>query len=135
VGAENSAAPVTCDFAVARAACLGRCEDQRVVRFFRLLRLVLDLLVLRGRRDRSKDAEILVLRHQLSVLQRQIPRPRFEPDDRAILTALARVVRRDRWSNFVVTPATILRWHRRLLATRRTRTGPADHPPPPKRAN
>jgi putative transposase len=87
-----------------------------VARFYRLVRLVLDLLVLRGRRDRSKDVEILVLRHQLAVLQRQIVRPRFAPDDRAILSALARVLGRDRLSIFVVKPDTILRWHRRLVA-------------------
>ena len=62
-----------------------------MARFYQLVRLVIDLLVLRSRRDRSKDVEILVLRHQLVVLQRQISRPRFEPDDRAILTAFARV--------------------------------------------
>jgi putative transposase len=67
-----------------------------VARFYRLVRLVLDLLVLRGRRDRFKDVEILVLRHQLAVLQRQHVRPRFEPDDRAILTALAPTLGRDR---------------------------------------
>jgi putative transposase len=87
-----------------------------VTRFYRLIRLVIDLLVLRGRRDRTKDVEILVLRHQLAVLQRQITRPRFEPDDRAILTALARVIGRDRWSIFIVKPDTILGWHRRLVA-------------------
>jgi putative transposase len=87
-----------------------------VARFYRLVRLVLDLLVLHGRRDCSKDVEILVLRHQLAVLQRQISRPRFEPEDRAILTALARLVGRDRWSIFVVKPETLLRWHRRLVA-------------------
>jgi putative transposase len=87
-----------------------------VAHFYRLVRLVLDLLVLRGRRDRSKDVEILVLRHQLAVLQRQHPHPRFEPDDRAILTALSRAVRRDRWSMFVVKPDTLVRWHRRLVA-------------------
>ena len=59
-----------------------------MARFYRLVRLVISLLVLRGRTDRSKDAEILVLRHQLAVLHRQVPRPRFEPADRAILTAL-----------------------------------------------
>ena len=77
-------------------------QDRFVARFYRLVRLVIDLLVLRGRRDHSKDVEILVLRHQLAVLQRQIARPRFEPDDRAILTALARVLGRDRWSIFLV---------------------------------
>jgi putative transposase len=87
-----------------------------VARFYRLVRLVLELLVLRVRTDRSKDVEILVLRHQLGVLQRQIPRPRFEPDDRAILTAFARVLGRDRWPLFMVKPDTILRWHRRLVA-------------------
>jgi hypothetical protein len=81
--------------------------------------------VLCGRRDRSRDAEILVLSHQLGVLQRQIARPRFEPDDRAILTALARAVGRDLWSSFVITPATILRWHRRLVAKRWTYPAPA----------
>jgi len=87
-----------------------------VARFYRLVRLVIDLLVLRGRRDRSKDVEILVLRHQLIVLQRQISRPRFEPEDRAVVAALARVLGRDRWSMLLVKPDTILGWHRRLLA-------------------
>jgi transposase len=87
-----------------------------VARFYRLVSLVVDLLVLRGRRDRSKDAEILVLRHQLAILQRQVTRPRFEPDDRVILTALAGSLGRDRWSIFTVRPDTILRWHRRLVA-------------------
>lgn len=87
-----------------------------MARFYRLVRLVIDLLVLRGRQDRSKDAEILVLRHQLAVLRRQISRPRFEPDDRAVLSALARVLGRERWSILVVKPATILGWHRRLVA-------------------
>lgn len=87
-----------------------------MARFYRLARLVVDLLVLRGRSDRSKDAEILVLRHQLAVLQRQISRPRFEPDDRVILTALARVLGRDRWSIFMVRPDTLVGWHRRLVA-------------------
>jgi putative transposase len=87
-----------------------------VTRFYRLVRLVLDLLVLRGRRDRSKDLEILVLRHQLAVLKRQVPRPRFEPVDRAVLAAFARVIGRDRWSIFLVKPGTLLGWHRRLVA-------------------
>jgi transposase len=99
-----------------------------VARFYRLVRLVVDLLVLRGRRDRSKDVEILVLRHQLSVLQRQIARPRFEPDDRAILTALARTLGRERWSLFMVKPDTLLRWHRRLVANHWTYPHPPGRP-------
>jgi hypothetical protein len=63
---------------------------------------VIDLPVLRGRRDRSKDLEILVLRHQLAVLRRQISRPRFEPDDEATLTAFVRVLDHDRWSIFLI---------------------------------
>jgi putative transposase len=73
-------------------------------------------LGLRGQSDRSKDAEILVLRHQLAVLRRQIPRPRFDRTDRAFLAAFARVLDRDRWSMFLVKPDTILAWHRRLVA-------------------
>ena len=87
-----------------------------MARFYRLVRLVLDLIVLRGRTNRSKDVEIFVLRHQVAVLQRQLSRPRFEPDDRAFLCAMSRVIRRDRWSIFLVRPDTILRWHQRLVA-------------------
>jgi putative transposase len=83
---------------------------------YRLARLIIDLLVLRGRRDRSKDAEILVLRHQLAVLHRQVPHPRFDGTDRILMSALARVVDRSHWSAFIVKPATILAWHRRLVA-------------------
>ena len=52
-----------------------------MVRFYRLIRLVIDILVFRSRTDRSKDVEILVLRHHLRVLRRQVPRPRFERTD------------------------------------------------------
>jgi putative transposase len=100
-----------------------------VTRFYRLVRLVLDLLVLRGRRDRSKDVEILVLRHQLAVLRRQIARPRFEPADRAFLAAFAQMLSRDRWSMFLVRPDTILRWHRRLVANHWTYPHRPGRPP------
>jgi putative transposase len=77
---------------------------------------ILALLVLRGRRDRSKDVEILVLRKQLEVLNRQVPRPRLNDRDRGVLAGLARVLDRRRWPAFFVTPATLLAWHRRLIA-------------------
>ena len=57
-----------------------------------------------------------MLRHQLTVLRRQIPRPRLEPADRALLAAVSRVLPRSRWSCFFVKPETLLRWHRRLVA-------------------
>jgi hypothetical protein len=59
-----------------------------------------------------------VLRHQLDVLRRQVKRPEFQPADRAVLAVLSRALPRSRWSSFLVTPGTILRWHRRL-ATRK----------------
>jgi putative transposase len=74
------------------------------------------LLALLGRGDASKDLEILVLRHQLSVLRRQVPRPRLEPADRALLAAVSRVLPRVSWSGFLVKSDTLLRWHRRLVA-------------------
>jgi putative transposase len=80
------------------------------------LRRSIQLLALLGRGDASKDLEILVLRHQLSVLRRQVPRPRLEPADRALLAAVSRVLPRTRWSCFFVKPDTLLRWHRRLVA-------------------
>jgi putative transposase len=60
--------------------------------------------------------EILVLRHQLGVLRRQIPRPRLEPTDRALLAAISRVLPQARWSCFFVTPGDAAGWHRRLVA-------------------
>jgi len=76
----------------------------------------IQLLALLARGDAAKDLEILVLRHQLTVLHRQIPRPRLEPVDRALLAAVSRVLPRSRWSCFFVTPQTLQRWHRRLIA-------------------
>src|SRR3990170_6711092 len=63
----------------------------------------------------SKDIEILVLRHQLKVLRRQIGRPRLRPVDRALLAVAARALPRDRWASLMVAPQTPLRWHRELV--------------------
>jgi putative transposase len=73
-------------------------------------------LVLLARGDRSKEVEILVLRHELSILRRQVGRPRFEPQDRLLLAAFSRAVPRRCWSVFLVRPETLLRWHQRLVA-------------------
>jgi len=70
--------------------------------------------------------EIAALRHQLAVLHRQVVRPRYTPADRTLLlAALAKLLPRERWAVFLVTPSTLLRWHRELVARRWTypRTG------------
>jgi transposase InsO family protein len=64
---------------------------------------------------RGREAEILVLRHQLAVLKRSNSRPRLRRRDRMVIAALANLIDRDRWSGFIVSPATILRWHRELV--------------------
>jgi hypothetical protein len=74
------------------------------------------LLVLLARGDTRKDLEILVLRHQLAVLRRQVARPRLQPADRALPAALSQALPRFRWSCCFVTPDTLLRWHRRRVA-------------------
>jgi putative transposase len=84
------------------------------------LRRVLELVLLCFRSAEAKEIEILVLRHELAVLRRQHPRPRLQPNDRALLAALSRLLPRARWSVFVVRPETLLRWHRRMVARRWT---------------
>jgi putative transposase len=81
------------------------------------LRRLLELVVLRRRSEREKEIEILLLRHQLRVLERQVARPQLTRADRALLAAFSRVLSRQRWSSSVfVRPATLLRWHRELVA-------------------
>jgi putative transposase len=84
------------------------------------LRQVLQLIVLGLGGEREKEVEILVLRHQLAVLRRQVKRVDLEPNDRAVLSALSRLLPRPRWATFLVTPATLLRWHRALIARKWT---------------
>jgi hypothetical protein len=81
---------------------------------FLFVRRVLRLVGL-GPKPDDKDVEIAVLRHQLAVLHRQVARPRHAPTDRLILATLARLMPWECWSAFLVTPATLLRWHRELV--------------------
>jgi putative transposase len=77
--------------------------------------------------QRDREIEILVLRQQVHVLQRKAGRPKLRRRDRLLLAAAARLLPRERWSSFIVTPATLLRWHRELVkrkwTCRRKRTG------------
>ena len=91
-----------------------------------MLLKLLSWIVLRTRSDTTDETEILVLRHQLAVLQRRTPRPRISWTDRAMIAALARLLPARRRYGLLVTPATILRWHRQLVAPpldRPTRAG------------
>lgn len=99
-------------------------------------------LALLARSDRAKDAEILILRHQVAVLQRQVKNPRLSWADRAILAALARLLPGGqlRQLRLIISPRTLLRWHadlvrRRWAYPRRTirtgRTGPCTRIRPP----
>ncbi len=86
---------------------------------YQMFSKLLGWIVLRTRSDATKDIEILVLRHQLAVLQRHTPRPRMSWTDRALIAALTRLLPVRRLGQ-LVTPATILRWHRQLIASRWT---------------
>jgi putative transposase len=82
-----------------------------------VVRCLLGCLMMLTQRQVSRDAELLVLRHENAVLRRQISRVCYQPGDRLWLSALSRLVPRRRWGEvFAVTPATLLAWHRRLVA-------------------
>jgi hypothetical protein len=84
---------------------------------YQLVRGLLGLIAVVVRRDLSKDAELLVLQHENTVLRRQVARVHYTPADRVWRAALSRFVRRRRWvAVFSVAPATILAWHRRLVS-------------------
>src|SRR6266508_4236922 len=99
---------------------VGRSRGVVLSFLYWLSRRLLDLLVLRMRSERVKEIEILVLRQQLHLLERQVARPQLCPSDRALLAAFSRALPRAAWASFVVTPATLLRWHRELVARRWT---------------
>ena len=82
---------------------------------YALLRLLLELLFVRSRSEASLRLEVLGLRHQLKVLERQVGRPRWQPFDRLVMTAISRVLPRRDWRSLLPSPETLLRWHRELV--------------------
>jgi len=94
---------------------------------------LLSWMVLHARSGTAKEIEILILRHQLTVLQRRNPRPRTSWTDRAVITALTRLLPTRRRLGLLVTPSTILRWHRRLVSRRWTPSLSEQAAPPSRR--
>jgi hypothetical protein len=90
-----------------------------------VLRQMLAVVMLSWRSQEFKELEIVILRHELAILRRQVGRPAHRPADRAFLAAASRFLPRTRWCAFCATPDTLLRWHRRLVARREFLRGQA----------
>jgi hypothetical protein len=114
VGVQNSDLGDDLHVCVSAAPVSGRLAGMVWSLLYGLARNVLGMMALRVRGDSAKEVEILALRHQLAVLRRQADRPRLEPADRGSSRRCPDWCPRGRWGSFLVTPATVLPWHREL---------------------
>src|ERR1017187_7306776 len=89
-------------------------------------------LALLARSDTSKDVEILILRHEVAVLRRRVTRTKPDWADRAVIAALARLLPRHLRLHRIVTPCTLLAWHRHLIKNKWTHPNTAGRPPVPE---
>jgi len=96
---------------------------------YRLIGWLLEFVVLRVRSREFKELEIIVLRHELAILRRTTRRPAITAVDRVLLALASQLLPRAGLRSFIVTPATLLRWHRRLVAKRWTCARPVGRPP------
>ena len=98
---------------------------------YRLLVTVLSWLALLARSSASKNVEILALRHEVAILRRANPKPKMTWPERGVLAALARLLPRALRGHRIVTPGTLLRWHKRMVAAKWRQPKPPGRPPIP----
>jgi putative transposase len=101
---------------------------------YAFVRLLLEVLIVRSRSNAELSAEVLALRYQLRVLERQVGRPRWQPADRLLLAAISRALPRPTWRSLLPRPETLLRWHRELVRRKWAayRRGPHRQRPVPR---
>src|SRR5205814_2990024 len=121
VGFANSSAALRASSSLCSALVSWSREGCLLWSFvYLVVRNLFALVWLLGRPRRSKEMEILVLRHELAILRRQTSRPKLTRADRALLASLSRSLARPAWAVFPIKPETLLRWHRQLVARRWT---------------
>jgi hypothetical protein len=119
-GSQTRLGALTCDVVRLPSRFAVMIQVMSAALVYQLLRQILQMLTQLARDEGAKDVELLVLRHEVAVLRRQIHRPQLQPADRVMLAALSRLLPRARWSIFFVSPATLLRWQcaaRRLVVS------------------